>query len=532
MIDEEYTVEEKNILLEESVLQKRYDAILFLDFNRPIESMELFEQTIALDENNVNTYNELGLIFYSRFKQYEDAVFYYKKALAIDATLFFTHYQYAVTLQAMGYYEEAVDEYMLAIEYGEDSYFICKSYFAIIDIYSQDSNKEEVIEELYAKALEVLPEYFAIYYHRAVYFYRKTIYEKVLENIVQCLEYNPYYVKALYLLSLFYAKKEDWSNAVAYADKAQQYSEFHPVYTDWYTTIEDVYTSYLAYTHNINDIALFLYSLEKVGSYTTMERVISEYSSSIESEDSVIQQAIHRANAVCFLYYGFLVEAITEVQSALALDTTVEAKIALYFLQARIYESLQEYSYALESYYFCYSFVSEEEQISVAVIIAKLYTHLAMFNEALEWYYQAYMQDSDNVQIAYEYSCTFFTHNMVKEGIEALSILRELPIQNDIIFRHCVELLYSNKAYRECIRWCELWKRYNPSNYLSYYYSACARYARQYLQDALESAQSACRLSPSNSICRDTLRAIQYAIADREKDSQRIEEYIYVRVEE
>lgn len=497
---------------EEEVLQKRYEAILFLDFNKPIESMELFQQCLALDSTNLETHNELGLIFYLRLNNYTESLYHYKQALASNDTLFFLHYQYALVLSTMGEHTQACERYKKAIECDGDVYFTIQSYIALAEIYIQSGYEDREIAELYDQAIACAKEYFLAYYHKAVWLFYKKRYKEALETVYLSLEYNSYFPKAYYLLSSIYARMEDWLQAHSNAEKAVRYAEGHPLYSMWCEKIQVVCDRYLEYTKDICSVGSFLSALQDIEAYDTMNRIVKEYQEANVQTPSFYND-LQIAHARVLFSCGSYEEALACIQSVCNLAIEAEEKIVIQSLQGAIYEAMQEYMYAGECYAECYSLSTDVGlQYIYAYRAGCLYKQAESLEQARIWLHRAYTVNTESYDALYEYSRVLFMSEMIREMMEVLATLRTFAIQKEYIFKECVEMLYTVHAYAECIRWCERWKQYNPSNYLLYYYSAYARYARQYFLDAVENARCACLLSPSNVLCKEALTVLEEAV--------------------
>ncbi|MDE7468818.1 MAG: tetratricopeptide repeat protein [Desulfovibrionaceae bacterium] len=502
--------------IEEAVLQKRYEAILFLDFNKPIESMELFQQCLSLDTVNVETYNELGLVFYLRFRNYEEALFHYQKALGLNDSLFFLHYQYALVLEKMGRYEEACSSYIKAIECDGDRYFTAQAYIAIGELYIQSGRRDEEVAELYTRAIADIEDYFLLYYHKAMWLFYRKRYKEALETAYKALEYNSYFPKAYYLISSIYARMEHWILAEEYAQKAMKYAEYHPLYTIWYEKITRVYDAYLLYTKDRYTVLSFLSALEAIEGYDVIHRIVEEYEE-VTLHYPSLSLGLQKNKALVLLYRGLYKEALECIQAMYGNATCAEEQIAMQCIQASIYEAMKEYAYAGECYATCYFLCDESEKYRYSYNAGCSYREAKVFQEAILWFHYACTAEPSRYDVVYEYIEALFSDDMVQEGIAALEHLRTFSIHKEYIFERCVEILHSLGLYRECLRWCELWKQYNPGNYLAYYYSACARYARQYFLDAVENMKYACLLSPSNSVCRQALEMVEEEQKKHEK---------------
>jgi tetratricopeptide (TPR) repeat protein len=149
--------------------------------------------------------------------QYQEALKFFNKALALDSTFSRAYYMKGLTLKKLRKYNDAIEAYQAAIRHNPT---YDDAYFALGKIYSAIGKVDDAIAT-YQKAFENNPTSYKAYYEMGVlYLNKKRNYSKAAEAFRQATQIKPDYGKAFYSLGVSMTELGKYYDAIMALESA------------------------------------------------------------------------------------------------------------------------------------------------------------------------------------------------------------------------------------------------------------------------------------------------------------------------
>ncbi|MBQ2644224.1 tetratricopeptide repeat protein, partial [bacterium] len=163
----------------------------------------------------VTTKTNTAVMYYEQ-KKYKDAIDYCNKALLIEPKNILARLQKAKSFQALSMWENATEEYKNVLKYDNTN---SEAQFGLAEIYSKNMPAEDAVSTLKMQGITLSPEFYATTAYTA---HKNKDIDKAIKYYKLAIDANPQ-DKALYLnLGQIYNGRDDFANALIYAEQAKQ----------------------------------------------------------------------------------------------------------------------------------------------------------------------------------------------------------------------------------------------------------------------------------------------------------------------
>lgn len=152
------------------------------DWKDPIT---FYNQTLKYSET-ARVHNNLAMA-YSDKKDYQKAIFHYKRAIEISDIYPQTHNNLGNVYKEIGEIKKAIEEFEKAIEM--DKYFFV-AYNNLAKLYFDQGNFDEAINT-YQRYLDLLPQSVIALYNQAIVYYAKKDFDSAISNLEKILKIQP-----------------------------------------------------------------------------------------------------------------------------------------------------------------------------------------------------------------------------------------------------------------------------------------------------------------------------------------------------
>ncbi|MCK5633185.1 tetratricopeptide repeat protein, partial [bacterium] len=188
-----------------------------------------FEKAVKMDNQAVEAYNGLGLI-YEKKGEYESAINYYNKVLEIKPNKAEAYSNRGVVYKSMGKYDLALGDQNTSIFLNPD---FALSYMNRGIVYKSMGKYDLALAD-YRKALAIDPKLAAVYANRGVVYKKQGKNELALVNYNKALELNPNIPQVYYNRSIVYNDLGNKKNALEDILKAQAFGiKVDSKYIEW-----------------------------------------------------------------------------------------------------------------------------------------------------------------------------------------------------------------------------------------------------------------------------------------------------------
>ena len=233
-----------NLELEKKILN------LITSFNQNLFDEVIKDASDLYKEiNNISVIPNLIGASYAGKNNHENAVIFYKKALAIDHNNTEILNNLAKSFLAINLYDEAIDTLQKSIILDDKNY---DTYFNLGII---NFNKGEYDESLknYKHAIKLNNQIDKIHYNMAITLSKKGNNKEAINFFLKTLKLNPNHIKALNNIGLLYIENNNYELAFNYLKKA---IDLNPVYSKAYNNLGALY-------FQIKDYKQALYCFDK-----------------------------------------------------------------------------------------------------------------------------------------------------------------------------------------------------------------------------------------------------------------------------
>ncbi len=153
--------------------------------NKHTEAISFLEAYIEKNPYNEIAWHQLGCQYYS-LKEYEKALNAFDYAVLIDEKFIGGYIEKAKTLEVLGRYNEAVQNYLLTLNLDDPTAFT----YTRIGYCSEQLRQEQVAIEYYNKATYEDPSFDKGWLHLIDFYYKKEDYNKALHYVKEALLVN------------------------------------------------------------------------------------------------------------------------------------------------------------------------------------------------------------------------------------------------------------------------------------------------------------------------------------------------------
>jgi len=188
----------------------------FLRLNKYDKALDDFKQSIKVDPKYVESYINMGLIYYLKH-DYNKAIDYYNKSLEITTKIPEAYLNRGNAYSAISKNQNALDDYAAALKikpnYPEVWYNRGNVYLKRVDLNRAISD--------YDRAIELRPDYADAYNNRGNAYFTMRDLDNAFLDFNQAVRLNPTYADAYMNRAIVYSHKGDAANALADVLKAQ-----------------------------------------------------------------------------------------------------------------------------------------------------------------------------------------------------------------------------------------------------------------------------------------------------------------------
>ena len=151
------------------------------------DGIRFYKKAIELDPKNYAAYNNLGLLFLEKLKNYQEAEKNIRKAIEIHPTNATAHYNLGKLFETLENNVEAIGAYQKAIELNP-KYALA---YNNLGVFFKKSGQYSEAEKAYQKAIELEPEYAEAYNNLGNLFADIKHYDKAEKAYQKAIEVNP-----------------------------------------------------------------------------------------------------------------------------------------------------------------------------------------------------------------------------------------------------------------------------------------------------------------------------------------------------
>jgi len=181
----------------------------FYEFKQYDDALRYYSKAILLDPNNAEAYNNLGVISYKK-GEYGNAIEYYNKAVSINSNSSEVFVNLGLGYAQKGKFSKALENYNKALKINpkcEDAYLGCGV------VYAKKGELNEAIK-CFNKVLELNPENAKAYNNRGTAYDEKGKFSKALSDLNRALELNPNFADAYSNRGIVYDEIGGYNRAI------------------------------------------------------------------------------------------------------------------------------------------------------------------------------------------------------------------------------------------------------------------------------------------------------------------------------
>lgn len=190
-------------------------GVIYQKRGKTTEAIAEYQKAEKLNPALLTTKTNMAILYYDK-KQYKEAIECCNKALLISPKNTQARLQKAKSFQALSLWENATEEYKNVLKYEPQN---SEAQFGLAEIYTKNMPEKDALAAIQAQGIKLSPD-----------FYAKTAYDAHKnKDIAKAEQYYKLAInenpndKALYLnLAQIYNGKNDYANAMVYAQKAKQ----------------------------------------------------------------------------------------------------------------------------------------------------------------------------------------------------------------------------------------------------------------------------------------------------------------------
>ncbi len=190
-------------------------GVIYQKRGKTTEAIAEYQKAEKLNPALITTKTNMAILYYDK-KQYKEAIECCNKALLISPKNTQARLQKAKSFQALSLWENATEEYKNVLKYEPEN---SEAQFGLAEIYTKNMSGEDALAQIQAQGIKLSPEFYAKTAYNA---HKSKDIAKAEQYYKLAIEANPN-DKALYLnLAQIYNGKNDYANAMVYAQKAKQ----------------------------------------------------------------------------------------------------------------------------------------------------------------------------------------------------------------------------------------------------------------------------------------------------------------------
>ena len=201
--------------------------------NRDLQQAEkICRDILQIQPNNVEVYNNLGLILYEE-KQFNEAINCYQKALELNPDLIDVYFNLGNVFRDKGQFDKSLYYYQKVLQYNPDSF---DSYTNIGIAYQGQGLFDEAIT-CYQKALQLNPDNSDVFHNLGISYQKKHKLDEAIACYQEAIKLNPELDAAYNNLGCVYETKREFGEAALYYMKALQ---INPNASDTYCNLGNI----------------------------------------------------------------------------------------------------------------------------------------------------------------------------------------------------------------------------------------------------------------------------------------------------
>jgi tetratricopeptide (TPR) repeat protein len=319
----------------------------FYEFKQYDDAIRYYSKAILLDPNNAEAYNNLGVISYKKV-EYDNAIEYYNKAVSINSNSSEVFANLGLGYAQKGKFSKALENYNKALKINpkcEDAYLGCGI------VYAKKGELNEAIK-CFNKVLELNPKDAKAYNNRGTAYDEKGEFGKAMSDLKKALELNPNFADAYNNRGIVYDEIGNYNRAIEDFNKAlstkpddveiynnrgvvyAKKGEFDKAMEDYNKSVE--LNPYFAVGY-INRGNVHLNNKE-------YDKAIGEFNKAIELNQNIAE--VYNNRGAAYSLKGELEKAIEDYDKALTLKPNY-AKVyanrsSIYFKEEKYHEALKD----------------------------------------------------------------------------------------------------------------------------------------------------------------------------------------------
>lgn len=187
----------------------------FYEFKQYDDAIRYYSKAILLDQNNAEAYNNLGVISYKK-GEYDNAIEYYNKAVSINSNSSEGFVNLGLGYAQKGKFNKALENYNKALKINpkcEDAYLGCGI------VYAKKGELNAAIK-CFSKVLELSPKNAKAYNNRGTAYDEKGDFNKALSDLNKALKLNQNFADAYSNRGIVYDEIGEYNRAIDDFNKA------------------------------------------------------------------------------------------------------------------------------------------------------------------------------------------------------------------------------------------------------------------------------------------------------------------------
>jgi tetratricopeptide (TPR) repeat protein len=234
----------KAIALDENFIDAYYNLGIIVRDLSVEESINNFEKVIKLDKRNINSLTQLGILYLQK-KNFLKAKFFFEKAVILDSSSSDAHNNMGNILFELELFNEAKASYLKAISLNKDSFFAYNNLGRVL----KEQNLFTDSIDCFNKAILLNPHYIDGYNNLAIILNENEMYNESKDVSLKLIKINPKYANAYCHLGDSYRGLGNFDMAINNHEKS---IELNPNYLDAYNSLGLDYLRLFEYSKSID----------------------------------------------------------------------------------------------------------------------------------------------------------------------------------------------------------------------------------------------------------------------------------------